>query len=430
MKLRPLALAFLMAGCAGGPDPAAPPPPPLTTPAELTTLYDAVRVPGLEERTFDHDTYWGVMAPFLNGPVSSEVAGRSAEGRDIYHLTFGSGPVTVLLWSQMHGDESTASMALVDIARFFHDQPDHPLARRIAQGATIHLVPMLNPDGAERFRRRNAQGIDVNRDARMLQTPEGRLLKAINDELQPDFGFNLHDQNAAVRVGRSDRGVAIALLAPAFNEAREVDAKRHRAIQVASVLVESMGTLVTDHIAKYDDTFNPRAFGDLIGAWGASTVLIESGAWANDPQKQYLRKANFVGILSALDAIATGRYAHYDPALYDNLEYNGRRVPDLLIAGGTLAVPGLATLAADVLVNYARPLLKEGGVIADIGDMGESEAQDTLDVRGLYVIPLPAALDGTGAINTGAPAHFIVAEDPQGTRVRFRFEGGPARREE
>ena len=119
MKLRPFALALLLSGCASGPRPSTPPPPPLTTPAELTILYDAVRVPGLEERTFDHETYWGVMAPFLNGSISSEVAGRSAEGRDIHHLTFGSGPVTVLLWSQMHGDESTASMSLVDIARFF-----------------------------------------------------------------------------------------------------------------------------------------------------------------------------------------------------------------------------------------------------------------------------------------------------------------------
>jgi len=430
MKRASLTLSLLAAGCALGPGPSAPPPPPLTSPAELATLHDAVRVPGLDERTFDHATYWGVMAPYLSGPIASRELGRSAEGREIRHLIFGSGPVTVLLWSQMHGDESTASMSLVDIVRFFHDRPDHPLARRIAQGATIHLVPMLNPDGAERFRRRNAQGIDVNRDARVLQTPEGRLLKGINDELRPDFGFNLHDQNAAVRVGRSDRGVAIALLAPAFNEARDVDAKRHRAIQVASVLVESMGTLVTDHIAKYDDTFNPRAFGDLVGAWGASTVLIESGAWADDPQKQYLRKANFVGILSALDAIATGRYAAYPTSLYDDLEYNGRRVPDLLIAGGTLVVPGLATLRADILVNYDQPLLREGGIISDIGDMGEAEAQDTLDVTGLYLLPMPEALDGEGGIDTGLPARFIVAEDEAGTRGRFRFEGGPPKRED
>ncbi|MGD8319269.1 MAG: M14 family zinc carboxypeptidase [Gemmatimonadota bacterium] len=390
-------------------------------------VHHAMTVPGLEDRRFGYDAYWDAVAPYLNGPISVTVAGQSAEGRDIRHLTYGSGPVTVLLWSQMHGNESTASMALADIVRFFHDWPDHPLAQRIARGATVHMIPMLNPDGADRFRRRNAQGIDINRDARQLQTPEGQLLKRVDDALQPEFGFNLHDQNAAVRVGESDRGVAIALLAPAFNEAREIDAKRRKAMQVASLLVETMRPLVGDHIAKYDDTFNPRAFGDLIGKWGASTVLIESGAWADDPQKQHLRETNFVGLLEALDAIATGRYEAYDPAVYQGLAYNGRRMPDLLIRGGTVAVPGLPTLKSDILVSYDEPLLKQGGVIADMGDMGETEAQDTLDVAGLYLIPMPAARDGRGGIDTGLPAMFIVAEDAAGTRVRYRFEGGPPR---
>ncbi|HSW29227.1 MAG TPA: M14 family zinc carboxypeptidase [Longimicrobiales bacterium] len=408
----------------------APPPAPLIAPEALIALHQAVRVPGLERRDFDHATYWRVMQPFLGGSVSWKVEGQSAEGREIRHLTFGSGPTKVLLWSQMHGNESTASMALVDIVRFFHEQPDHPLSKRIASGMTVHLIPMLNPDGAERFRRRNAQGIDVNRDARRLQTPEGKLLKRVSDELKPDFGFNLHDQGPGTRVGRTSRGAAIALLAPAFNEARDVDAKRERAMRIASVLATSMRPLVTDHITKYDDAFNPRAFGDLMGAWGASTVLIESGGWADDPQKQHLRKTNFVGILSALDAIATGTYAQYDPAIYDTLEPNGRSMPDLLVVNGTLAIPGIPTLTVDFLISYGLPLEKAEGTITDIGDLGDVQAQDTLDLTGLYIIPLPEALDGKGGIDAGAPARFIVAEDAQGTKVRFRFEGGPARREE
>jgi hypothetical protein len=423
-ELRHLLLfgALFVAACGGaatyGPTTPAP-----TSPEELAVVHDNVRVPGLEDRRFNHRTYWASVDPYLDGAVTSRVAGESAEGREIRHLTFGNGPTTVLLWSQMHGNESTASMSLADIIRFFHDQPDHPLARRIADGATVHMIPMLNPDGAERFQRRNAQGIDVNRDARRLQTPEGQLLKTVRDELDPAFGFNLHDQSAAVRVGQSDRGVAIALLAPAFNAARDVDDKRRRAMQVATLLIEAVEPLVGDHIAKYDDTFNPRAFGDLMGAWGASTILIESGAWVGDPQKQHLRKTNFVGILSALDAIATGRYAQYDPRVYESLEYNGRRVTDLLITGGTIAVPGLPPLEADLLVNYDMPLLRQEALIADIGDMGTSEAQDTLDVRGLFLIPTGEALDEVGGLNTGAPAHFIVAEDPDGRRVRFLFEG-------
>ena len=419
----PFAVTTLLAcgaGTGGFQGPTTPPP---TPPLELESLHGRARVEGLDDRRFNHATYWRAVTPYLGGSVSSRVVGESAEGRSVRQLTFGHGPTTVLLWSQMHGNESTASMSLADIVRFFNDSPDHPLVQRIAEGSTVHMIPMLNPDGAERFRRRNAQGIDVNRDARRLQTPEGRLLKAVRDELDPDFGFNLHDQGAAVRVGRSNRGVAIALLAPAFNAERDVDDKRRRAMQVASLLIESMDPLVGGHIAKYDDTFNPRAFGDLMGAWGASTILIESGAWEGDPQKQHLRKTNFVGILAALDAIATGRYAQYDPGVYENLEYNGRRVTDLLIVGGTIAIAGVPTLEADLLVNYDRPLLQQDAVIADIGDMGESEAQDTLHVEGLYLIPTETALDERGGLDVGGPAHFIVAEDPAGRRVRFLFEG-------
>jgi len=401
-----------------------------TPSTELMELHEDVRVSGLENRMFNHRTYWRAVAPYLGGNVTSTTVGQSVEGREIRHLTFGDGPVTVLLWSQMHGNESTASMSLADMVRLFHERADHPLVQRIAQGATIHMIPMLNPDAAERFQRRNAQGIDVNRDARLLQTPEGRALKSVRDQLEPDFGFNLHDQNAAVRVGTSNRAVAIALLAPAFNAARDVDEKRGRAMQVSSLILDAMDPLVGGHVAKYDDTFNPRAFGDLMGAWGASTILIESGGWADDPQKQHLRKTNFVGILQALDGIATGSYQAFSRAPYENLAYNGRRVPDLLLRGGTIAVPGAPLLEGDILLNYDEPLRKVGGVITDIGDLGGVEAQDTLELGGLYIVPTGIALDALGGLNTGAPAYFQITEDPEGRRVRIRFDGGPPRRDD
>jgi len=386
-------------------------------------VYESVRVPSFENRRFTHEQFWQAVYPFLGEPIHTEVLGLSGEGREIRRLSFGTGPVNVLLWSQMHGDESTATMALADILRLFNERPEHPIVRDIAQHTTIHIIPMLNPDGAERFQRRNAQGIDINRDARRLQTPEGKLLKQLRDDIEPDFGFNLHDQGVAVRVGESDRGVAIALLAPAFNEAKTVDEKRRRAMQVASVMVEAMSPLVGDHIARYDDTFNPRAFGDLVGAWGASTILIESGGWKDDPQKQYLRKTNFVGLLLALEAIATGRYETFDVSLYENLPPNGRRLPDLLITGGWLAVPGLPPLLADIMIEYDRPLLREEGRITDIGDLEGSEAQDTLNVDGLFLIPLPEVLDDRGGLNVEARALFDVAVDVEGRNILYRFDG-------
>lgn len=429
-SLLPVCSGVLVAAACSLPGPGAGPSLPSDPGARaqrLEDLHTRVRVPGLDDRRFAPEAWWSTVEPHLGGPVTAEEIGRSAEGRPLRLLRFGTGPTTVLLWSQMHGDESTASMALADLVRWVDEAPEDPVVRTISRGATVYLIPILNPDGAARFQRRNAQGIDVNRDARRLVTPEGRTLKAAVDRLRPDFGFNLHDQDPATRVGDSDRGAAIALLAPAFNEARDVDDKRRRAMQVASLLVEAMEPLVGDHIAKYDDTFNPRAFGDLVGAWGASTILIESGGWADDPQKQHLRRTNFVGIVTALEAIATGGYDDYDPVVYEELPFNGRRLPDLLVLGGTVVVPGLPDLRADLLVDYARPLLREGGVFSDIGDLEGVEAQDTLDASNLFVIPFGDALDARGALGTGRPARFLLAEDSAGTRVRLRFDGGPPR---
>src|SRR3546814_14345637 len=72
----------------------------------------------------------------------------------------------------MHGDESTASMAIADMFRFLGEHPEHPLVQRLHEGTTLHFLPVMNPDGAARFQRHNAQGIDINRDARALVSPD------------------------------------------------------------------------------------------------------------------------------------------------------------------------------------------------------------------------------------------------------------------
>jgi hypothetical protein len=284
---------------------------------------------------------------------------------------------------------------------------------------------MLNPDGAERFQRRNAQGIDINRDARALVTPEGKILKAVNDRLSPAVAFNLHDQGIGTRVGDSDRGVAIALLSPPFDESREVDEVRLRAMQLMGVILAAIEPMVGGHVAKYDDTFNPRAFGDLITQWGASTILIESGGWRDDPQKQYLRKVNFVGILAALEAMASERYRDLGTEPYATLPPNGRRIGDLLIIGGTVAVEGLPEFRADLLIAFDDPLTGTGGDIVEIGDLGEVEAMDTVSVEGLFIIPDDEALDLDGGvqIHPGAPALFVIARRADGSQVLWRFDG-------
>lgn len=429
MRTPLLLLALLTAACAPPASRAgerAPLPDATAAARELGALHERHRVDAISTLRFTHRELWDAVGPVVDGAphLSRAEVGRSVEGRPLYAMRHGRGPVRVLLWSQMHGNEPTATMALADLFRFLAESPEHPLARRLGEGLTLVAVPMLNPDGAERFQRRNAQGIDVNRDARTLATPEGRALRALQRELRPHFGFNLHDQDVRARVGRSDRLAAISLLAPPLDATGREDEVLARARRVAAVVRRAVEPLVPGHVTRYDDTYNPRAFGDAMQGWGTSTVLIESGGWRDDPEKQYLRRANFVALLSALDAIATGAYAAADPAAYRGLPENGPRVGDLLVRGGMLVAPGVEPYRADVRVDYADALARRGGRIVDVGDLeGVGAARDTLDAAGLFVHFAP------GAPEVDAPAVFTVRRGREvGSPAVWVVEGGAPQR--
>lgn len=410
---RILLLAATLVACARpAPAPVTPAGEP-TAAADAATVAERYRVDAIAERRFTHAQLWDAMAPALRSPALrvTEI-GRSIQGRPIRAVSFGNGPTRVLLWSQMHGDESTATMSLADIVAWMADaaRPD-PLRDRLAEALTVVMVPMLNPDGAELFQRENAIGIDVNRDARRLVTPEARALKALRDSIRPQFGFNLHDQNARTLAGVRGEQVAIALLAPAADRERSWGETRTAARHVAAVIGEVLQRRIPRRVAKYDDTFEPRAFGDLMQQWGTSTVLIESGALPDDPEKQRLRALNVVAILSALDAIAGGTYRGSRLAAYDDLPFNARAAMDLLVRGGHIVYPGREPVRADIVVNYDEPVARRGPRVRDVGDLASVIALDTLDATGQFIHPSPEMLVN-GYIRIGAPAKWELRRTP------------------
>lgn len=381
--------------------------------ADRVTLAERFQIGAIGQRRFTHDQFWRAVAPALASDrfVVTEV-GRSMQGRELRTVTFGAGPVKVFLWSQMHGDEATATMALADVLAFLASTEASPLRDRVARDLTVTFLPMLNPDGAEVFQRENAAGIDINRDVRRLSSPEARVLKAVHDRIEPDFGFNLHDQNARTRVGQGEQA-AIALLPPPADQARSYGPVRSRARQVAAWLATDFGHAVGGRIARYDDTFNPRAFGDLMQAWGTSTVLIESGALTGDPQKQRLRTLNAAAILGVLEAIAARSYERADPAAYESLPFNQGGASDLLVVGGSLVVPGAGALRADVAINFDDSVARVGGRVREVGDLEGTVALDTLDLSGRFLHPMPDAVLQAGGrvwVPIGSPARFIIRE--------------------
>ncbi|HEX2866319.1 MAG TPA: M14 metallopeptidase family protein [Ignavibacteriales bacterium] len=327
------------------------------------------------------------------GFFSVRTLGHSAEGREINMVTAGKGKTKVLLWSQMHGDESTATMALFDIFNFLSASGDSfdPVRREILNKTTLYFIPMLNPDGAERFQRRNALEIDINRDASMLVSPESVILKNTRDSLQADFGFNLHDQSTRHSVGRSFRSATLSFLAPPVNYERTVNDVRERAMKLIANMYNELSLFIPGHMAKYPDDFEPRAFGDNIQRWGTSTILIESGGWHTDHEKQFTRKMNYTGLLSSMLSIATGSYKSRQIEEYYKIPDNADFIFDLLLRNLTLKTKDLS-YRADLGIN--RMEVSSGGsslyfhsLIEDMGDLSTYFGFEEFDCSSMEAFP-------------------------------------------
>lgn len=327
-----------------------------------------------------------------------EAAGHSVEGRALHHVWFGRGPKHVLLWSQMHGDEPTATTALFELCEYIRRYGGHPRVEALLAGLTVHVVPMLNPDGAERFQRVNAQGLDINRDALRLQTPEGRTLKALRDRLQPCLGFNLHNQDWRTAVEKTRQPASISLLAPAFDEARSDNPGRVLAKKVCAVIRDALEPLIPGRIGRYSDAFEVRAFGDNIGRWGTPTVLIETGPWPTADHDEALRRLNFVALLTALEALVNGQAEAADVGRYDSIPLNeSKGLLRLVVKGAQVFGEAGEAFTADLGVAASPAVRKKAGgavavmagEIAELGDLRIFGALETVDGAGLTVVPLP-----------------------------------------
>jgi hypothetical protein len=259
----------------------------------------------ITNRFFKHRDLVKILAQMHDNPLFQiREVGKSVLGRSINLVTVGNGPIKVFLWSQMHGNEATATMALMDLFTYLGDEHAGAVRDSIMRNCTLYILPMVNPDGAEIFNRRNAQEIDINRDFNHQQSPEGRMLRTLRDEIEPQFGFNLHDQQTMWSAGDSGKPATISLLAPAYDQVLSVNPVRLAAMQVIAKMNEQLQELIPEHVGRFDDEYEPRAFGDNFQAAGTSTILIEAGGYANDPEKQYIRKLVFVSILSGLLSIS------------------------------------------------------------------------------------------------------------------------------
>lgn len=300
----------------------------------------------------------------------TEVIGTSVLGKPIYKYEIGTGKIRVFMWSQMHGNESTTTKALFDFFNVIHSQEE--IGVKLLQEFTFCFLPMVNPDGAELYTRENANKIDLNRDSADLSQPESQLLRETFEKFKPDFCYNLHDQRTIFGAGNDGYVATVSFLAPAFNEKREINEVRAKAMNIIVAMNDELQKHIPNQVGRFDDGFNINCIGDKLTSLNVPTILFEAGHFKDDYYREYTRKMIFIALISGLKYIYENDVVDNEIAKYLSIPQNNIVFYDFIYKNIKINYDG-----KEIITNFAAQYKEElidnkiqlNAYIVEIGDL-------------------------------------------------------------
>ncbi len=348
---------------------------------KIYSKYEKYKVKEFKNLLFSYKNYQKILNKINLRSFQTEIAGKSFLDKQIYSLKIGKGSKKIILWSQMHGNEPINTQALLDLINFFNFNDNFNAFRQnILKKCTIYFVPLLNPDGAEKFTRRNAQGIDLNRDALKKTSPEAKILYQIIEKIKPDFAFNLHDQERYYGTENSNYPTAMSFLTPSFDKIKTIDASREKSMKVIVSIFKMLQNYLPQSLAKYNDKFMQAAFGDNVQKLKISTILFEAGYIIGDEQRQKIRKFYFLSLIYALKIIANSDYNNNTITEYQEIPMNiKRKFFDYIFKNLTIKQNGKEfvtdiAVVKNILDSEVFSDLIDQYLIWDIGDLSNKKA--------------------------------------------------------
>lgn len=284
----------------------------------------------------------------------------------IHSVKFGTGAKKILIWTQMHGNESTGTKALFD---FFNSivNPSEAVFKNIAEKCTVLCIPMLNPDGSLNYTRVNANNVDLNRDAVDREAIESKLLREVLESFNPQFSFNLHDQRTIFGVEGTNKPATISFLAPSEEETRSLTQGRKETMNVIVAMNSLLQKVIPNHIGRYTDEFYPTATGDNFQKLGYNTVLIEAGHYPDDYDREEARKFNFYALVQGIHHIATAEeFNEYEA--YFEIPNNQKNFFDVIVKDSVDSATGIAYQFVDKIEDNQLKVEKNIEINGDVSN--------------------------------------------------------------
>lgn len=221
-----------------------------------------------------------------------------------------------IAWSLMHGNEPTGFEALLQFIESGTPQCDWT------------LVPLVNPTGIDRFERLTAEGIDLNRCARILGPTEAELLKELLRNNPFDLALNLHDQRSIFHPAEQNLPSTLSVLAPRARS-QQGEFAPVRAKQWAGWLSAFVANRRPDWgLARFDDQYYPQAFGEWCQELGIPTITVETGVSLGDYSRDEI--ARILGA-ALIDLDKTTSPEAKCEQIYDSLAFNASTGIDLAL---------------------------------------------------------------------------------------------------
>ncbi|QWX85361.1 peptidase M14 [Cellulophaga sp. HaHaR_3_176] len=295
---------------------------------DFKTIHNGIKEKKVSGRYVTNDSIFPLLENLPN-QFKVDVIGKSVLEKNIKSVTFGSGSLKIFMWSQMHGNESTTTKAVLDFLNFMKSDDD--LVNEILEKCTIKIIPILNPDGAEAYTRINANEIDLNRDAQNRTQPESKVLRNVYENFKPDYCFNLHDQRTIFNVGKTNKPATVSFLAPAHDEERTISETRGESMQLIVAMNLELQQYIPGQVGRYDDGFNANCVGDTFQMLKKPTILFESGHYVNDYEREETRCYIFCALLKGVEVISKQSSVNFIQDQYFEIPENGKLFYDILI---------------------------------------------------------------------------------------------------
>jgi len=323
----------------------------------------------------------------LESKMTIEVIGASVLKKPIYGIRTGSGTKKILMWSQMHGNESTTTKALFDVLNTLSEGTD--ITEHVLSSCSLYIIPILNPDGAEAYTRVNAQNIDLNRDAQTLSQPESKILRQVFNTFKPDFCYNLHGQRTIFSAGKTNYPATVSFLAPAQDAQCTVTPNRKRAMELIAAMNATLQLVIPNQVGVYDDAFNLNCVGDTFQSYDVPTILFEAGHYPDDYARDKTRMYIYMALMQSLDYIALNRVEGVHYQSYFDIPENNKCFYDIIIRNVRLDLDKTNSYG-DIGILY-QEILKEGVIafmpkVEKIGDLSSFFGHQEINANGSKVL--------------------------------------------